>query len=209
MQISKSDGRTILLQVAYNSKSYAQNIYELWLDAFERTIETIGIDTHVHGSSVVAHVLWSNMVHRVKKFAVSDSEINKKTSIVNHNRMILLVIDGKLALRFKKFDRYKLQTKNNVTDQVSKFKKQEIDLALDTEIVCIDAGYRLNSTGTSIDELFFVCPKNLEENHWAIPLHELNIIRPQIGMFDVREEDVLPVVSVKPKIAKSDEKQAG
>lgn len=197
MELSKTEGRELLLKAAFNGKSYAQNIYEFWTESLEEAIDALGSQQNVHGPSVYAILTWSNMVSKVKRFVVQEAGINSNIRLEKRKNMMLLIVEDKLALRFKKLDKYSYQTKNNVTKQVVEFKTQALDFGYGTNIACVDAGYRLDSLGLMITEMYFVYPKDLKDFHWALSLHELNVSNPQMSLFEVDEDDVLPVVRVK------------
>ena len=77
MQITKEEAKTILSKLASNQKTYAQNLYEFWLESFDETIEKIGNERHIHNPSVFAIMTSSYMVNRVKKFVVRNEKLIK------------------------------------------------------------------------------------------------------------------------------------
>lgn len=210
MYITKEEAKNLLLDVAHNGKSYAQNLYELWLESFDETMQSLGHQRHIHGPSVYAMVTWSNMVSKIKKFVLSDATKSFKIRIEIRRNMVLLVLKDKIALRFKKLDKYTYSTKNNTTKQVVKFKTQTLEFSQGSQIACIDVGYRLDALGIAISDIFFVYPKNLKDFFWSLALPELNVNERQMTLFETEESDTLPIVKVKPNVKKgdSDDKKA-
>lgn len=208
MKISKEEAKILLTKKAFNDKTYAQNLYEFWLESFDDTIEKLGSERHIHSQTVFAVLTSSYMVDKVKRFVTRDFEANNTISFVTNKRMNILIIKNKLAIRFKKLNK-KYLTSNIKTNQVADFKNHKLDfLEEDASILSLDFGYRLDELQTKVDEIFFVCPRGLLEYDWKLSTYELNIGRPQSELFEIEEENIIPVISVKPHLKKQNEQIA-
>lgn len=207
MQITKEEAKAILLKPASNNKSYAQVLYELWLDSFDEANEKIGHERHIHNRTVFANLIASYMVNKVKRFVVQESEYSNSVSFIVHRKMTILVIENKLAIRFKKLNK-KYLASNIVTNQVEDFSRHKIDfLDDDSPMLSLNSGYNVDALGSSIDEIYFVCPDGLVDVMWKLATYDLAIAKPHT-IFEV-EEDILPVVSIKPNLKKRNEKATG
>lgn len=99
-------------------------------------------------------------------------------------RMMKMIINGKLSLRFKKFDG-KLRSKNVRTNQQLKmyFQLQLDGMDTATEVTF---GYKTDATGLNVTGVYVTCPVGWGTNRWVIVVNE-------------REQgDALPFIAPEP-----------
>jgi hypothetical protein len=198
---TRDECKQILLTLASNGKSYAQNIYEMWLESIDQCNSKILDEKRIHSPSVEAMLTWSYMSHKIKGFALDERDKDKNVRFVNVRGMKLLIINDKVAFRFKKADK-KNKTSNWLTDQVDEFKTQKLELGLDTKLTFVDAVYKLDDSGMAVEEILFQCPSSHETNQWALLMLDLGITTPQTKMFEYEEKDVVPVLGLKAGVKK-------
>lgn len=98
------------------------------------------------------------IVFELKKHKSPGFEVYTKNG--NLEDLELVLLDSKLALRFKKLDDEK-RARNNATKQTRDFLNQnyEIDF-LDVHPTCCDLGYKLNRFGNILEFVTIVCRLN-------------------------------------------------
>jgi hypothetical protein len=87
--------------------------------------------------------------------------------IEDRSGIVLLVIDDRLAIRFKKLDKEN-RTRNYPTQQALAF-MQQLDLPTIPSLARLVVGYRLTNLETELESVFVVCPNGLS-NAWGMEL---------------------------------------
>ena len=86
---------------------------------------------------------------------------------IERKRMICIVIDGKIWLRYKKLNS-KLLTSNISTDQVDAFRSQQkSENHIAGKYINVDIGWLLNDFYNEIKDVYIVAP-NGEKNMWRV-----------------------------------------
>ena len=119
----------------------------------------------VHSGRSRASLVHDHMVDRASRYAVEEIGVQ----IVELKKLYLFVFDGRIAVRFKKFDE-ELRTRNQPTKQVRRFKFQDqlpgVEAAHNLE-----SGYILDANGQSIQAIHLVCPSGFGV-YWDVLLTE-------------------------------------
>jgi hypothetical protein len=114
-----------------------------------------------HCATTTANNVHSHIRDRISKLAAQHSA-RLRVQVIR--KMFVLVVDNKIAIRFKKLDD-DLQTANMPTDQVVAFKGQQPLEGLD--VIChLEAGYQLDATGQAIQATFLMHPNGVR-NYWT------------------------------------------
>lgn len=148
-----------------------------------------------------SNIIRDYMVNRAKELL---SE-NAKVRFHERNRMLLLIIGDKVALRFKKLlkRRYAVPKSSNIlTNQVLDWRKGTLSIpALNCpSLKCIDVGYAENSIGSGIDKVWAVA---LGEKPWYFNMAEhMGEIVPTLFTKEELPEDS-PFV-IKPHVKRKD-----
>ena len=118
--------------------------------------------------------------------------------LIEDTGFLILVIDEKAAIRFKKLND-ELRPSNIMTNQQSDFATQQLLPGFPPEVTNLTFGHKLNVTGTEIDGFWLLCPRGTA-NLWSLPLDkpiELPLFQEEFR--PVIEEVVPPVVRAKAK----------
>lgn len=90
----------------------------------------------------------------------------------HRGRMLRLILDQRLLIRFKKLDD-SLRAKNVHTDsQRLDYYQMWLPGMEEPVLTKLTFGYRLNETKTSIAGAYITCPKSWRENHWTAAIGE-------------------------------------
>lgn len=187
-------------QVKTDLLPYAQRLYECISYGYSDYIEYDSPRGHIHNETVKANLIRSYIIHRVKQLLVEDSSIR----LVENNKMLLLIIADRIAVRFKRLDEH-LKSKNVKTKNVIDFRLHKLEVE-GTELISLDAGYRLNNLRSEIEEIYFVCPDG-DKNRWKLSATDLSVQKQVIELFEPVEEEIIPIISVKAHLKKDDNSQ--
>lgn len=119
----------------------------------------------VHSGRSRASLVHDHMVDRASRYAVEGMGVQ----IVEKRKLYLFVFDGRIAVRFKKFDE-ELKTCNQPTNQVWQFKSQ-IQLPGVEAVHNLESGYILGADEQSIQAIHLVCPSG-SGVYWDVLLTE-------------------------------------
>lgn len=115
-----------------------------------------------------ANMIYDRLVQLIRR--VLDG--NPRIAMTTRGRMLRLVVDSRILIRFKKLDD-SLRARNVRTDSQ---RRDYFQLWLpgmeEPQLTKITFGYRLNETATEILGRYVTCPKNWEENHWTAALDD-------------------------------------
>lgn len=131
-----------------------------WDDYLSMYSEAVRV---IHDSTTRANIIHAHQIERASRYAQSVHDVR----LADLSKLKVLVIDGKFAIRFKKFDD-ELRSANHPTRQVVDFRAQE-QLAGLPPTYNLEAGYLLNQLETEIHSIYLVCP-NRNGNYWAAEL---------------------------------------
>ena len=106
----------------------------------------------IHSSRSRASLVHDHMVDRAIKYAAKESGVQ----IIEKSGLYLFVFDGKIAVRFKKFDE-ELKTRNQPSGQVEQFKAQ-MQLPGVQAAHNLESGYILSADAQSLAAVHLVCP---------------------------------------------------
>jgi hypothetical protein len=95
-----------------------------------------------------------------------------RVTISHRGRMLRLIVDNIIQVRFKKLDDNHRAKNVRTLSQHSEYFQHCLPGLEEAELTKLVFGYQLNPTGTAIEGRFVTCPKNWEENHWVLPLDE-------------------------------------
>ena len=97
---------------------------------------------------------------------------NSRVAMTTRGRMLRLVVDGRVLIRFKKLDDA-LRARNVHTDsQRLDYFQLWLPGMEEAKLTKLTFGYRLNEMATEILGRYLTCPKSWEENHWSAALDE-------------------------------------
>ncbi len=188
-------------EVKANLLPYAQKLYECISEGHSDYVKYDSERGHIHSETTKANLINNYIMHRVKRMPVEDSTIR----MLSHKKMDLLIISDTIAIRFKRLDE-QFKSKNVKTKNVKNFRSHKLDIE-GSSLFPLDAGYRLNTFRTDIEEIYFVCPEG-DSNRWRLSAADLSVSKYQPEIFARCEEDIIPIVSVKPHLKKDDRKAA-
>lgn len=209
--INRQQTKDLLLATAFNGYSYAQNLYNIIHQGFEEYLDENQERFHKLNPISRAAVLNSLIQHHAKQFAFNDTNAQWQVK----KRMGVLVLFNKIIIRFKKLpykNRYRnrFKSSNIPTKQVREFRNQELSFG-DTGMDCVrlDGGFMTNSLGRAIEETILICPAG-DFTNWVLFPSDVTIDKSQPVIFNPEEEEVLPVLAIKPHlIRKSNDQQTG
>lgn len=115
-----------------------------------------------------ANMLYDRMTQLIRQ----ELEGQPRTRMETRGRMLLLVIDSLLVVRFKKLDGT-LRAKNvHTTSQRMDYHQLSLPGIENPGLTRLTFGYRLDETATEIVARYVTCSKNWQENHWSERLDE-------------------------------------
>ena len=207
--IDRQQTKELLLANAFNGFSYAQNLYNIIHVGFQDYLEENQDSFYKLNPMARAGILNSLIQHYAKQFAFNDSNAYWYVK----KRMGVLVLFNKIIVRFKKLPiknrhRNRFKSSNIVTKQVKDFRNQELSFG-DAGMDCVrlDGAFFLDNMGRSIDETVLVCPAG-DFTNWVLFPSDVTIEKSQLMIFNQDEEEVLPVLAVKPHLKrKADDNQ--
>jgi len=192
-------GRTRII-----SKEDAHSHLERYFELIRQPIDLAWADwkshysatKHVLTPTAQANVVWSHMWGHVRE---TFSNV-PHTTVIEENGIHAVAIDcGTVTflLRYKKLDIDRM-SKNVPTLQSRAFRGQ-MEITGVPSSVHIEAGYILNSTGTSFESVELVCPKPNGIN-WCIALPEAGVLTTPLPLFTAAAvEKTRSTVSVRPR----------
>lgn len=180
---------------------YSELIYNEIQNGFQDYIDNDLVNAHIHNNCTKSNLISSYIIYRIRKLVFEKPELK----LIEQQRMIILLVKDKVAIRFKKLDKdYK--SLNIPTKQSRKFRNRSLNFK-GTSAIPVDAGWRLNEFYTEIEDISFVCPDG-KNNLWRIPLEDISVIKTQPAIFPIPKEDVIEVVTVKPNFVNANRKTA-
>ncbi len=123
-----------------------------------------------------------------------------RVEVTHRGRMLRLIIDDTVMVRFKKLDENHRAKNVRTPSQRSDYFQYRLPGMEEPDLTKLVFGYRLNATETAIDGRFVTCPKSWEENHWVLALDEETSSAMPLFAPDI-EEDVDVEIVVKAKQA--------
>jgi len=143
----------------------------------------------------------ANMLYdRLAQVVEQSLDDHPRVKISHRGRMLRLVIDDALQVRFKKLDENHRARNVRTSSQLSDYFQLRLPGMEEPELTKLVFGYRLNATETAIDGRFVTCPKSWQENHWVLALDEEASSAMPLFTSDIEEEDDVEIV-VKAKHA--------
>lgn len=192
--LSKEDAKQVLLP-------YGQLFYDAIVNGFEDYKINDLKNAHIHNNTTKSNLIRSYVIHRVKMLVIE----NPKLKLIEQKRMILVLVEDKVVVRFKKLSN-DFRSQNIQTNQVTQFRKRTLNFQGVTALP-IDAGWRLDEFYNSIEDISFVCP-NGKNNLWRIPLEDLSATNVQPMVIPVEKEEIIEIVRVKPHLINANRKAA-
>lgn len=119
----------------------------------------------LHSPWTRASLVRDHIVEQVKK--VFDEIEGIK--IIQKRGLLLVSIEGKLLLRFKKFDR-RMLTRNNPTQQAFRFSEQLSIPGFPPAATNINVGYMPNELWTDVFKVLITCPNGSASINWYIDI---------------------------------------
>lgn len=143
-----------------------------------------------------AGMLYDRLVQLVKQ----SLDGHPRVEVTHRGRMLRLIIDDTIMVRFKKLDE-NLRAKNVRTpSQFGDYFQFRLPGTEEPELTKLVFGYRLNATESEIEGRYVTCTKNWDENYWVFPLDEEASLATPLFPPDTEEEDDAVIV-VKAKQA--------
>ena len=140
---------------------------------------------HLHSPWSRATLVRDHIVAQVRK-AFEEVEGIK---IIQKQGLFLLSIEGKLLLRFKKFNR-KMLTRNHPTQQAFRFSEQLSIPGFPPAATNINVGYMPNDLWTDALKVLITCPSGSSSINWYIDItSNTEIISPLVLNFSEENKD--------------------
>jgi hypothetical protein len=149
----------------------------------------------------------ASMLHdRWSQLAAARFDGDHRVRIGRRGRMLLLLIDGRVAVRFKKLGS-DLCARNIRTPSQERdyFQGQMFIEGLEpSSPTRLIFGYRVNSVGTEIAGRYLTCPKSWDENHWVEAIEEPKtdatpLLQPAVAADDLRSKITVRAKSARRK----------
>jgi hypothetical protein len=184
---------------------YAEKIYDKIFLGFEDYLRHDLKQSHIHNNTVKANLIRSYIINRIKELVVEEP----LWRWVEKNRMICVVIEGKIWLRYKKLNKSYL-TQNVTTTQVSDFRNQaKTESNIRSRYINIDVGWYLNDFYTEIENVYIVCPDN-KRNAWKVVFKPQGMEKgktiPLFSDSDEEQENQIQIAHIKPQFKKQKNK---
>jgi len=140
---------------------YSADIYSCIINGFSNGYLFLKERKHILTSTTQSNI--------IRDFIIEEARNTFSCDMIHRGRgnIILLKTDGYL-IRFKKFDKRKL-ARNVKTSQALNYSNQ-INIPGIQPSVHLNAGYILDETKSSIDNVYITCPSSLYSNNWIINL---------------------------------------
>lgn len=173
-------------------KQLNDKFYDLWSivnDGFEDYRKYEEKNRLLHSASTMASIVHDHQVARASSYALKNAAFG--TRLRELSKLKILLINGKFAIRFKKFNSEK-KSSNQPTKQVIDFLSQNTldGLGLPTT-VNLEAGYVLSADGNEISNIYLTCPKGHKSKpYWAIELLRDASKTVSKDIFDVVDDEV-------------------
>jgi hypothetical protein len=121
-----------------------------------------------------------------------------RVEVAHRGRMLRLIIDDTVMVRFKKLDE-NLRAKNvRTSSQFSDYFQLRLPGTEEPELTKLVFGYRLNATESDIEGRFVTCPKNWDENYWVLALdEEASSAMPLFTPATEEEDDAVIIIKAK------------
>lgn len=186
-------------------KPYAEKIYDKIFLGFSDYLFHDSDVGHIHDKTTKSNVIRSRIINRIKELIL---EMPKWRWVVK-NRMICIVIEGKIWLRFKKLNN-NFRTRNVSTDQVDDFRDQKkLEKTIASKYINVDIGWLLNEFYNEIKDIYIVAPDG-DKNMWRVRFKPQGIqTGTVIPMFRDTKEDQknqILIAKIKPEYRKNKNK---
>lgn len=207
-KLSKAEVRDVLLRLSTNGLTHGQNFYNCIAKADADFTFQYGSDATLLNRAK-ADVRNSKILFYVKQLMFEDPT---SYQYVEDKNSFYVRVEGCVHVRFKKLD-------DNGRSSPSKTKRDTLYRMqdsgclpfLDQVLIAanLDVGYTLAPTGL-VSAISFSCcaPLNLG-THWRLRTQDLGIKEAQQNMFEVTEEEVIPILQldVKEHLKKRDDER--
>lgn len=159
--VSAEEAESLLKPLITDLFETHQKALALWHHCVS-LIPSLGLDDTKNQAR--ARVISNHIAAEIKaKFTGRDGII-----LTEDMGFLVMVLDEKIAVRFKKLDR-KLRPSNIPTKQQYDFSTQALLPGFPPEATNLTFGHKLNQTGTDFEGFWLQCPRG-ERNLWSIPL---------------------------------------
>lgn len=179
---------------------YAEKIYDKIFLGFAEYLKHDADVGHIHDRTTKSNIIRSRIISRIKELVL---ECPSWRWVVR-SRMICIVIEGKIWLRFKKLNN-KFLTQNVSTGQVNAFRAQRKTERTKGRYLNVDIGWLLNEFYNEIQDIYIVAPME-KKNMWRVRFKPLGVqTGTVIPMFKETEEDKsnqIQIAKVKPEFKK-------
>lgn len=186
-------------------RPYAEKIYDKIFLGFGDYIKHDSDVSHIHDNTTKSNIIRSRIINRIKELIV---EMPTWRWVVK-NRMICVVIEGKIWLRFKKLNSNFL-TQNVRTGQVKAFRaQQKTEKHIADRYINVDIGWLLNEFYNEIKDIYIVAPDK-KKNLWRVKFKPQGVQKGTvIPLFPETEEEkksIIQIAHVKPEFKKNKKK---
>jgi len=142
-------------------------------------------------------------VDRAAQYAAKTNGVE----LVNLTRLMLLIVEGQYAIRWKKLDDG-YRSRNIFTGQVESFLRQEQLPGI--PLMCnLELGYQLDRSERSISGVFLACPSGRFSNFWQVDLLRSStyqqVVTPLFPPVEFVDEIEPPIVSREGEVAERPE----
>jgi len=153
MLIEENEAKRIL-------EPYVDLFRDAMLDSWQTYLQVPALVRAKLGRRSQADMLHDFQVHNFLEI----EELSPGVTSHELRGLYIFVVEGRLAIRLKKFDLDRLSCKSQ-TSQVADFRNQKQLIMEFPAISNLELGYTLEEIG-GIDELFFTCPSGKRKNYW-------------------------------------------
>ncbi len=182
-------------------KPYAQLFYDAITGGFSDYKTHDSERAIIHDKTVKSNLVRSYVLYRVKHLVAN----NPSLRLIEQKRMFAVLVSDKIIVRFKKLNEI-FRSSNIPTKQIKDFRSRVITFQ-GVRALPIDAGWRVNDFYSEIEDVHFVCPNGVG-NLWRFPLEDLAVQKIQTVIFPRKDEEIIPIVTVKSEIAHVNRKTA-
>jgi len=135
---------------------------------------------------------------------------DQRVRIERRGRMLLLLIDGRVAVRFKKLGADLCARNIRTSSQERDYFQGQmyLDGVEPSSPTRLIYGYRANSVGIEIAGRYLTCPKSWDENHWVEFIKQpkadaMPLLQPAVAADDLRSKITVRAKSARRKGAES------
>ncbi|ARK10093.1 hypothetical protein A6C57_06930 [Fibrella sp. ES10-3-2-2] len=197
-KLSKDEVKEILLRVAGNGLTHAQNYYNCIAQGDADFVSMYGTDP-ILSNGAKAHIRNSKILYYVRQLMVEDTV--SYVHLDDHNAFYVRV-EGRLHLRFKKLDKFGRSAAGK-TGRDKRFRLQDSECLPFVDKVSVavnmDVGYTLDQTGTLTEISFSCSAPHKRDVPWRLRTKDLQINESQMQLIPVTEDDIIPVFQLDVK----------